>query len=291
METINPVFQVDSFEVNEVYNTHTNYLIEYSYSADIKSEYNNNYCILYFSSHDIYYPNTSTSFQNQLINKNKFEWYGTRIKKGKKHIFLRDIKKQWYLTGINSEINSIEKLKNFLIKETNGYKIITIGSSAGGFAAVLFGSMLNAEIVFTFNGQFFLADLLSRSSIEIDPIIFRERNNPKINKYYSLRKYLENYKTNILYFFSNKSSWDNEQFNHISDIGINVIPFNTKHHGIPFLKSSLKHVINMPQKELIRLNGITQNPFLFSLKIEGLSSTMKGMFKQIYKSIKRKMLP
>ena len=61
--------------------------------------------------------------------------------------FVRDVYKQWYLKGVNAEIDSIEKLYEFLKAETEGYQIVTVGSSAGGYAAVLFGYLLNATKV------------------------------------------------------------------------------------------------------------------------------------------------
>ena len=111
-------------------------------------------CVVYFSSHNIYYPNTEEVFRKKIIEKDAYEWYSTRIEAGHKHIFIRDIQKQWYIQGINKRINSPEKLLDFLKKECEGYRIITVGSSAGGYAAVLYGSQLGAEKVFSFNGQY-----------------------------------------------------------------------------------------------------------------------------------------
>lgn len=287
METLVNVFQTDSEEVNEVYSSQPNYLIEYSKTDEETSNGHKPYCILYFSSNDIYYPNTSDSFYSQLVKKNRFEWYGTRIQKGAKHIFLRDIKKQWYLSGINAKTNTIEKLFDFLKMETKGYRVITVGSSAGGYAAVLFGSLLGSETVFTFNGQFLLSDLLSNSSEHIDPIIFREKENPEINKYYSLRPYIKN--SRILYFYSDRSPWDIAQYHHISDLDIHIIPFRTHHHGVPFLKSNLKYLINFPINRLERLANKTQYPLLFSFKIEGIFRTIISLTKQIYQLIFRKL--
>ena len=167
------VFQTDSNLVQESLNN-PNYLIEYSEADSI---FEDKYCAVYFSSNNIYYPNTKYEFQKQILNKNRFEWYGARIQKASKHIFIRDNKKQWYLEGINNNFNSIEKLEAFLIKETKGYKTIMLGSSAGGYAAVLFGSLLKSEYILSFNGQFKLNDLLKSSNESIDPIIFREKNN------------------------------------------------------------------------------------------------------------------
>lgn len=288
MEPSELIFQVDSEVVRNAYSQLTNYLIEYSECNDVSE----NFCIIYFSSNEIYYPNNEQTFRSQVLDKNKFEWYRTRIQKGKKHIFLRDIIKQWYLTGINNKISTIEKLADFLKKETEGYKVITIGSSAGGFAAVLFGSMLNAETIYTFNGQFLLSDLLSSSakkysSEKIDPIIYREQHNPKINKYYSLRPYIQDPKR-IYYLYSDRSPWDLVQFNHVSDLNIRFIPFRTSHHGIPFLKTNLAVILNMTSDQLNPFVAKINNPILFSIRIDGLFKTTKDFMEIVYNYFFRK---
>jgi hypothetical protein len=272
------VFQTDSHLVKSSLNE-PNYLIEYS-----KDNLDKKYCIVYFSSHNIYYPNTEHNFKKNILVNNKFEWFGLRIKKGYKHIFIRDIQKQWYLKGINNQINSIEKIKIFLENEIKGYKTIMIGSSAGGYAAVLFGSLLNSEYIYSFNGQFKVDDLLESSSELIDPIIFREKDNLLINKYFSIKKFINN-PNKIFYFHSNKSNWDLRNKNHISDTAINIIEFRTSVHGIPFVKSALGYVINANLKKLISWNMKTFNPIFFSIKYGGLIETVKVLSKKL-KSIK-----
>jgi hypothetical protein len=284
METKSIVFQVDSKEVEQIYDNSKNYLIEYS----SEKSNNENYCIIYFSSNDIYYPNNERAFINQIAIKNKFEWYNTRISKGVKHIFVRDIKKQWYLTGINKEINNIDKLFQFLKIETEGYKVITLGSSAGGYAAVLLGSMLKADRIFTFNGQFRLDDLLESTSEAINPILFRERNNSEINKYFSLRAFIQNPK-NIYYFYSKDSLWDTDQFNHISTFEIQFIPFKSNRHGIPFLKSSLKAVINLSDEELSNFVDKMNIPIIFSIEIEGFLNSMRSLTLIVIGVIRKKL--
>lgn len=281
------VFQTDSEIVNKVYNENANYLVEYSVGFSDSKKEGETFCILYFSSNDIYYPNTEEAFINQLVNVNRYEWYKMRVNVGAKHIFIRDIKKQWYLTGINNETNSIEKLYQHLKKETEDYKVIALGSSAGGYAAVLLGSLLNAEQILTFNGQFYLSDLLKKSSEAINPILFREAKNKSINQYYSIRDYIK-HPERIFYFYSDRSEWDISQYKHISDLGINAIPFRTSHHGIPFLKSNLLHVLNLKTSQLLKLVGHTQYPLFFSFKVEGLFNTFLSFFQQTKKMLVRK---
>ena len=98
-----------------------NYLIEYSIHSQ------SNLCAIYFSSNGIYFPNTENTFNEIIVKKNRYEWYDTRVKDAQKHIFVRDVLKQWYVKGINSQIDTQAKLLDFLRKETEGYDIITIG--------------------------------------------------------------------------------------------------------------------------------------------------------------------
>ncbi len=265
------VFQADAEIVNELYTNHPNYLI--AYNQDVPKEY----CIVYFASNDLYYPNSVVAFSESVINKNRFEWFGNRINYGHKHIFLRDIKKQWYLTGINAKINNPKALLDFLRKETEGYKAIFVGSSAGGFISVILGQLLNAERIYTFNGQFEILSLLDKPDAEqIDPILFRNQNNELLQPFYTAAHFITNPST-IYYFWSNKSKWDIEQNNLIKNIPVNRIGFNTSNHGVPFLKSNLPVVLNLSVSKLNELSGNTFHPLFFSLKMVGFIKTVEGL--------------
>ena len=276
------VFQVDSDIVKNTYSNNDNFLVQYNKEND-----SDHYCVIYFCSNDIYYPNTEELFRKRIIDKNFFEWYNLRVQKACKHIFVRDIMKQWYLTGINREIDTPEKLLSFLQKETQDYRVITIGSSAGGYAAVLYGSLLHAEKVLTFNGQFEIASILNKSSEEIDPLVFRLQDQPP-SKYYDLKNVI-NPDTPIYYFTSKNSMWDKEQFKHISDIpNIRTIKFKTSHHGIPFLKCNLPEIINHDKIRLNKLSESTHHPLIFSIKTVGLIDTFSGIRKQLIQAYKKR---
>lgn len=262
------VFQVDSQIVKDCFLGMDNFLIEYN-TASPEGEGDGNYCAIYFASNEIYYPNNEVAFHNEIVKKNRFEWYRCRFEKASKHIFIRDIKKQWYIEGISDSLSSIEKILDFLKRETAGFKVVTIGSSAGGYASVLFGQHLGAERILSFNGQFMVSDLLESSTEDVNPTIFRRRDDKRFLPYYSLRSFVTDPET-VFYFYSNKSAWDVSQLDHIKEKKINVISFNTSHHGIPFLKSSLFKVINMEKKELKELAANKHNPLWFSYQIEGM---------------------
>jgi hypothetical protein len=275
------IFQVDSNEVAEARKLDNFLIIE----TDCTGNENIQYCAVYFSSNFIYYPNNKESLNESIFVKNKFEWYNLRHPKAKKHIFLRDVYKQWYLHGINNKIDSIEKLIDFIHGEIKGYKCFFIGSSAGGYAATIIGSRLAAEFIYNFNGQFILTDLLENSTSQINPIIFRERNNPNISKYYDIRHLIDKPKK-IYYFHSNKSNWDLLQYDTVSDLQINVISMNTRFHGIPILKNNLSTILGWDSKALQAITIKRQNPILLSIKIVGIKATTEYLFKELISKIK-----
>jgi hypothetical protein len=284
-------FQVDSDLVKEALQNNDNYLIEYS------SEVNKKYCIIYFSSNDLYYPNTDMAFQEQLLKKNRFEWYKTRIQSGYKHIFLRDIQKQWYLGGINSRLNTPQKLLSFLKEETSGFQIMMLGSSAGGFASVIYGQLLKAERIYTFNGQFEILSLLDSTDEKINPLLFRNRNNPELKKWYDTRNFISDPST-IYYFQSIKSNWDISQYLIVKDIPINRISFNTSNHGVPFLSANLPHVINYSALKLTQMTKKMNHPLIFSIRTIGVISTILALsviikfgFKKLYINTVLKLKP
>lgn len=71
------------------------------------------------------------AFKTSLIEKNRYEWTNYHLSCAEKEIFIRDIYKSWYVTGINVNLDTIDKMVQFLKKETEGLKTILIGSSLG----------------------------------------------------------------------------------------------------------------------------------------------------------------
>lgn len=254
------VFQVDSPQAQTAYKARANYRIETFPDRD------SDLCALYFSSNEIYYPNTAAVFEREILGKDKFEWWGVRIKKSAKDILIRDIRKQWYLTGINAELSTIEKLAERLKAETKGMRVITLGSSSGGFAAILFGHLLGAERVLAFNPQFNIEDLLERSSEEKDPIVFRYAEDPSYRQYFDITDRIS---PKVFYFCSTLSKWDSEQIEFVRERDINIFRFRCRNHGIPFPRTLLPIVLNLSPDELKKWTGKPHHPFLFSVHYRG----------------------
>lgn len=72
-------------------------------------------------------------------------------------LFYIDDHQDWYQQGIKGITKSIDETVSHIRHLTKNYdKIICIGSSSGGYAAILFGSLLDVDTVLTFNAQTYL---------------------------------------------------------------------------------------------------------------------------------------
>ena len=105
------------------------------------------YCLVCFSSNGLKLENENRyEFQN-ITNNRKIRKFYNKI------IFVRDVKKHFYIEGINSDINNLEKTIFFLQEKTEGLIVRTIGNSSGGFMAFLTSCNLkNVELCYSFSG-------------------------------------------------------------------------------------------------------------------------------------------
>ena len=278
------MFQINSEIVRSVYINQQNYKIEYNNSCK------KNICAIYFSSNDIYYPNNEEIFRKRIVEKNFFEWYNTRIN-ARKHIFLRDIFKQWYLEGINAELDSPEKIFEWLKRETEGYEVVTVGSSAGGYSAVLYGSLLKAQKVIAFNAQFSLKAIADDSGEKCNPLVYKYKNTDR-SKYFELKDKISD-SVNYFYFLSVGCENDMLQATKlftppIPPKSFNCLRFKTAHHGIPFLKVALVKVRNMGEKDLKGFSKKKNHPIWFTIRMVGVRKTITGFVLQAYKAYRKR---
>jgi hypothetical protein len=281
------IFQVDSPAVLKAFDT-TNYCIEYNSSAACDS----NLCVIYFSSNEIYYPNTLKSFEYSIIERDKYEWKRNRLSIAGKHIFIRDIRKQWYIGGINSKLDTPLKLAEFLEKETAGYKVFTIGSSAGGFAAILFGSLLQVDRVYAFNSQLNLGVTMESSNSLVDPILFDKVNDDVLKPYFDLSNFITD-SIDYYYFQSCNSKMDVEQYLSIRPLAkkqIKIIRFKTSNHGFPFLRINLPYILAFDKNSLDALVDKTFNLILFSIRLIGFIATIQFVIKAIIDRFQKKRI-
>lgn len=280
-------FQIHSREVLSVYNNDRNILIEDGECPDGP-------VIIYFTSHDLYYPNNSVSFHKSVIIGNRYEWRNLKIPGASKHIFVRDVFKQWYLRGINAHTNTLDKLCELLKGYIDKSEVITIGSSAGGSMAVYFGALLNAKKTIAFSPQIDLTKLIRTE--------YGKTHNPIVVQMSSslpdILSHIATSACNFMVFFpAKRNSYDENQLESINQYfksglppNFNLLLFDTSHHGIPFPKAALKSVLNpgwIPKNKYI---SKISNPILFSIEEAGFIKTINGMASQLFKVGKKVLI-
>ena len=279
------VFQTDHAIVRDAYLTKDNYHVSFNEVDNVQQ----NLCVVYFSSNEVYYPNTETAFKRAIIENDKYEWRNNTLSYAYKHVFIRDIQKQWYMEGINNEINTPVELLKLLQSLTAGLRVYTVGSSAGGFAAMLFGNLLKAERVYAFNSQLNLNIVMKNSTPSIDPILFKYACIPTRVGYYKIEDFI-NREVECFYFQSSKSSMDIEQWESFGRKEvINRIAFKTSNHGFPFLRHNLQYVMSLSPDLLKNMARRENNPFAFAVSIDGLFKTIVVVGKAIFGRVRKKM--
>lgn len=254
-----------------------------NYKIEIVNSENN--CVaIYISSNGIYYPDTVDCFNKTIFEKDRYEFTRLKIKRASKHIFIRDVYKHWYVDGINININSIDKIIDWLKIEVDNFKeIIIVGISGGGYLSALLAPKIKASIVLCMNGQW---DLTNESPIQHLLI----NRYPKLMKYLNIAQCEYDY-SRTFYFVSEYSSCDKEQLNLLRLFhNIHIIKFRNTHHGVPFLKCALPVIMNMTYEELCKLERHKHLPFFFEIQQAGIIATLKDIYLLVIRKIKQWVL-
>lgn len=155
-------------------------------------------------------------------------------------LFLKDTKRVWYQAGISEKHPDVESTLTLLRHYTQKYKkVICIGNSAGAFAAIMFGAMLNADQVVAFAPQ-----TLLKGKFNMDDWIeqFEEMNNYPIFCN-DLKHHLIDieYDTKIDICVPSLNKVDVTHTKHLEGLfNVNIIPFKTKEHNMAlFIKNTI----------------------------------------------------
>ena len=93
----------------------------------------------------------------------KYEFKKTLAHHSVNVIFLRDLSHQWYLNDLPTVGCGVSEISKFLsdrIIELKPPKVVAIGTSAGGFAAMLYGALLEVDVICVFSPHSFRSKLL-----------------------------------------------------------------------------------------------------------------------------------
>lgn len=154
---------------------------------------------------------------NSRMGMPPFEFFNLTQNYPVKKIFLRDLRQSWYQRGlpkVGAHANALFKYLREEIAKHQLQKIVLVGSSAGGFASLLFGYLLKVDLVLSFAPQtfidthtcFILGDHRYR-----EQIIKLYEHPHGIRKYYNLSKFFQpdhNLQTKFHIYFDENSDLD-----------------------------------------------------------------------------------
>ncbi|NJR16807.1 MAG: hypothetical protein HC785_14575 [Calothrix sp. CSU_2_0] len=144
-----------------------------------------------------------------------FDFYG-RTKKLEQlanrpinRILVRDFENAWYHRGVRGLGDSIDEVRDRiqqLITKIAPSRVVTIGQSMGGYAAILFGKLLDVDQVLAFGSLSFLN---SQKAIEIADtrwlsVMENLEANPPAQCYFDLLELNSSNKTKIDIFYGQK---------------------------------------------------------------------------------------
>lgn len=139
-----------------------------------------------------------------------------------KKVFFRDLQWMWYLGGIPGVGKNVEEIATYirnLCLQEKVKRIVMVGSSAGAYAAILFGILTSANKVLAFSPQTYF---MNKKMIP-----WRDRLNELYNAvsekspYLDLRRFIlqrENVKTEISIYYSKYNKLDRFHVANLSGI-------------------------------------------------------------------------
>jgi hypothetical protein len=83
-----------------------------------------------------------------------FEFFNVTRHLDVNRVYLRDLSQTWYHAGLPGVSESIDDTACFLrskIAESGSKRVVVVGNSAGGYAAILFGVLIGADMIHAFS--------------------------------------------------------------------------------------------------------------------------------------------
>ena len=269
----------------------------------INNNPNNKICYIFCSSNGIYKAKMPFQYNAEFIVNNCFEWENISQSKKIRHnagkfIFLRDLYQHSYVDGINKEIDSIDKIVEFLKMEIIGYDVYLVGNSGGGYLAMVLGFLLpNVKRIYSFGGLFSLYEWTgAHNQFTFNECEFYTKHlNDDKSKYFDIRNLIINVENIIYHFYGTGHSGDAKQISLLRENHkINLFPINEEVHGSSIYPFDMISVLSCSDKKLDKIvenikfkRNVSKNRF--SINSFGILHFIFGYSNKIYRSIKRRI--
>lgn len=94
-----------------------------------------------------------------------FEFLSALAEQSARRVFVRDLSQSWYqegVRGVSSTLAGTTDALRTVVEESQPTRVVTLGVSAGGFAAIYFGCQIGADLAVAFSPQTFTSVTLRR---------------------------------------------------------------------------------------------------------------------------------
>lgn len=210
---------------------------------------------IYFSSNGLYYPNTEECFRKSIIENDRYDFFNFRAKGAATHLFLRDVHKQWYVTGISQDLPDLTSVIEFLRTRYEGRPIITIGSSAGAYAAIIAGVQLQAKRAFAFAPQLDLISLAKNSDWNDYELVKQFKDVNTFRTISSAVEVAKSAKSTRIFYFAQLDSKEDQREIQLAQASktITSLLFKGKDHGVPVIATLLPELLASRAEDLSSL--------------------------------------
>lgn len=260
---------------------------------------------VFFSSKGLYDENDYEDFRQKILQKDRYEW--ERVigspqlhKAAGTFILVRDIRMNDWLTGINGVDNTPEKLAQRLRRLTDGKKhCVFCGSSLGGYAALLFGAMLQAERIVVFSpivdlpafNRFCESQGAPLSDIRHHDSLLQE---PALAAYTSALPYIAEYTGALYWFYPDKFAFDVSQYALASgQEHVRFFSVNRKQHGSTILVESMIRVLCASGDDLDALyrkyQGQSVEPIRFLRDTHGWWGANAILVRRLWRQLRKQL--
>jgi hypothetical protein len=153
-------------------------------------------------------------------------------------IFIRDLKNNWYVNGLPGVGDTVDEVCQYLTQQIallNPSKIIMVGSSAGGFAALLYGSLLKVDSILAFSPQTFMTKskcLLYLDYRWLDRVIEIYASETVNHRYLDLRARVEQHSNETVIVYDKYHRLDRLHAERIQGPHVQLLPKTEGGHNL-----------------------------------------------------------
>ncbi len=155
--------------------------------------------------------------------------------------YIRDLNRSWYhggLEGITQDIDGTVDYLQGIVRDSGTDRLVVFGSSMGGYAALLFGALLNAQATHSFSPHTFLTDRKNvRNQEELKAL--HERYS---TRYFDLNDFLTPSETSgdVHIYYDTTNRKDRKHVSHLDDdLKLQLHPFRGGGHNlVKYLKAA-----------------------------------------------------